>query len=189
MREADGSRERGGLGPGHETGDDQVLDEVPEARVDPHLGKEHQRDRHQEPDVGVDAGEERAGLARAGSDALQHDQEQQGQPREKRQRDTEPDRADRPPADPGPSDQAMERAALDQRKLRQRRIDGLPGGGHHRVIIERGSLRRRVGQCCDASESARSRPSSCSNSAISPGLTRYASKPAARHASRMSAPA
>ncbi len=58
VREADGSRERARLGPCHETGDNQVLDEVPEARVDPHLGKEHQRDCYQEPDVGVDAGEE-----------------------------------------------------------------------------------------------------------------------------------
>ena len=152
MREADGSGERGGLGLGHETGGAQVLDKVPEARVNPHLGKEHQRDRHQEPDVGVDAGEERAGLARAGSHAFKHHQAQEGQPREKRQRETEADGADRPAADPDPSHQAVERAALHQRELRHRRIDGLPGGGHHRVIIERSTSVERndetfVGQC------------------------------------------
>jgi hypothetical protein len=45
------------------------------------------------------------------------------------------------------------------------------------------------GGWCDASESTRSPPSNRSNSLRSPGLTRYASKPAAKHASRMSAPA
>ena len=81
-RERTGSRQRGRLGFGDEAAGDEVLEEVPEARVDRYLGTEHQRDRHQEPDVVVDAGEERASLTGTGFGALHHRQAQQWQPRD-----------------------------------------------------------------------------------------------------------